>query len=68
MRSVSKSIVSLLTGIAIDRTLIDGEDASALQFFPEMASVAAEGWAGVRLRDLLTMSSGRRGTRTGHRE
>jgi CubicO group peptidase (beta-lactamase class C family) len=58
MRSVSKSIVSLLTGIAIDRRLIDGVDASALQFFPEMASVAAEGWGSVRLRDLLTMSSG----------
>ena len=58
MRSISKSIVSLLTGIAIDRRLIDGVDAPALQFFPEMVSVAAEGWASIRLRDLLTMSSG----------
>ncbi|SHG01010.1 CubicO group peptidase, beta-lactamase class C family [Bradyrhizobium erythrophlei] len=58
MRSVSKSIVSLLTGIAIDRRLIDGVDAPALPFFPEMASTAGEGWAGVRLGDLLTMSSG----------
>jgi CubicO group peptidase (beta-lactamase class C family) len=58
MRSVSKSVVSLLTGIAIDRRLIDGVDAPALQFFPEMVSVATEGWASVRLRDLLTMSSG----------
>jgi CubicO group peptidase (beta-lactamase class C family) len=29
MRSVSKSIVSLLTGIAIDRRLIDGINAPA---------------------------------------
>src|SRR6266702_3803678 len=35
MRSVSKSIVSLLAGIAIDRRLIDGVDAPALPFFPE---------------------------------
>jgi CubicO group peptidase (beta-lactamase class C family) len=58
MRSVSKSVVSLLTGIAIDRKLIDGLDTPALQFFPEMASVAPKGWADIRLRDLLTMSSG----------
>jgi CubicO group peptidase (beta-lactamase class C family) len=58
MRSVSKSVVSLLIGIAIERGLIEGVDATALQFFPEMASVATEGWAGIKLRDLLTMSSG----------
>jgi len=58
MRSVSKSIVSLLTGIAIDRRIIDGVDAPALQFFPEMVSVAKEGWARIKLYDFLTMSSG----------
>jgi CubicO group peptidase (beta-lactamase class C family) len=58
MRSVSKSVVSLLTGIAIDRGLIEGLDASVLQFFPEMASAATEGWTAIKLRDLLTMSSG----------
>jgi CubicO group peptidase (beta-lactamase class C family) len=58
MRSVSKSVVSLLAGIAIDRRLIDGVDASVLQYFPEMASAAPEGWADIKLRDLLTMSSG----------
>lgn len=58
MRSVSKSVVSLLTGIAIDRRLIDGVDAPVLQYFPEMASVATKGWADIKLRDLLTMSSG----------
>jgi CubicO group peptidase (beta-lactamase class C family) len=58
MRSISKSIVSLLTGIAIDRRLIEGPDAPVLQYFPEKASAAAEGWAQVKLGDLLTMSSG----------
>nr|WP_246754408.1 serine hydrolase domain-containing protein [Bradyrhizobium diazoefficiens] len=58
MRSVSKSIISLLTGIAIDRRLIDGVDAPVLQYFPEMASVATKGWADIKLSDLLTMSSG----------
>jgi CubicO group peptidase (beta-lactamase class C family) len=58
MRSVSKSIVSLLTGIAIDRRIIDGVDAPVLPFFPEVTSGSKEGWARIRLRDLLTMSSG----------
>jgi CubicO group peptidase (beta-lactamase class C family) len=58
MRSVSKSVVSLLAGIAIDRGLIQGVDAPVLQFFPELASAAPEGWMAIRLRDVLTMSSG----------
>jgi CubicO group peptidase (beta-lactamase class C family) len=58
MRSVSKSVVSLLTGIAIDRRLIDGIDAPVLQFFPEVTSGSKEGWSRIKLRDLLTMSSG----------
>src|SRR6266702_3909601 len=58
MRSVSKSVVSLLTGIAIDRKLIESIDAPVLQFVPDMASVAKEGWSAIKLGDLLTMSSG----------
>jgi CubicO group peptidase (beta-lactamase class C family) len=58
MRSVSKSVVPLLAGIAIDRGLIEGVDAPVLPFFPEMASAAPEGWTSVKLRDVLTMSSG----------
>jgi CubicO group peptidase (beta-lactamase class C family) len=58
MRSVSKSVISLLTGIAIDRGLIESIDAPVLRFFPEMASAAPQGWAAIKLRDLITMSSG----------
>jgi CubicO group peptidase (beta-lactamase class C family) len=57
MRSVSKSIISLLIGIAIDHRLIDSVDAAALHFFPEEVSIA-EGWSRIKIRDLLTMSSG----------
>jgi CubicO group peptidase (beta-lactamase class C family) len=58
MRSVSKSVVSLLTGIAVERRVIDGVDAQVLQFFPDMAPAATAGWSRIKLRDLLTMSSG----------
>jgi CubicO group peptidase (beta-lactamase class C family) len=58
MRSVSKSIVSLLIGIAIDRGIIDRVDAPVLSFFPEITSDTKEAWSRIKLRDLLTMSSG----------
>jgi CubicO group peptidase (beta-lactamase class C family) len=57
MRSVSKSVISLLTGIAIDRRMIDSVDAPVLHFFPDIVPVA-EGWSRIKVRDLLTMSSG----------
>ncbi|MBR1272154.1 serine hydrolase [Bradyrhizobium sp. AUGA SZCCT0222] len=58
MRSVSKSAVSLLIGIAIDRKLIASADEPVVKFFPEYASVKSPGWDQVTLRHLLTMSSG----------
>jgi CubicO group peptidase (beta-lactamase class C family) len=58
MRSVSKSVTSLLTGIAIDRGLIAGADAPVVQFFPEYASVKSPGWDQIAVQHLLTMSSG----------
>lgn len=58
MRSVSKSVVSLLVGIAIDRKLIAGIDEPAVKFFPEYAAVKSQGWDQITLRHLLTMSSG----------
>lgn len=58
MRSVSKSVVSLLVGIAIDRELIKGADEPVVKFFPDYASVKTAGWDQITLRHLLTMSSG----------
>ena len=58
MRSASKSVTSLLVGIAIDRKLIADIDEPVLKFFPDYAAVRQPGWEAITLRHLLTMSSG----------
>jgi CubicO group peptidase (beta-lactamase class C family) len=58
MRSVSKSVTSLLVGTAIDRELIKSADEPVVKFFPDYAAVKSPGWDAVTLRHLLTMSSG----------
>jgi CubicO group peptidase (beta-lactamase class C family) len=58
MRSASKSVISLLVGIAIDRKLIASADEPVVKFFPEYAAIKTPGWDQVTLRHLLTMSSG----------
>ncbi|MEH2490827.1 serine hydrolase domain-containing protein [Bradyrhizobium sp. AZCC 2230] len=58
MRSASKSVTSLLVGIAIDRKLIAGTDEPVLKFFADYAAVKQPGWDAITLRHLLTMSSG----------
>jgi CubicO group peptidase (beta-lactamase class C family) len=58
MRSASKSVISLLVGIAIDRKLIASADEPVVKFFPEYSAVKSPGWDQVTLRHLLTMSSG----------
>ncbi|NOJ48724.1 serine hydrolase domain-containing protein [Bradyrhizobium archetypum] len=58
MRSVSKSVVSLLVGIAIDRELIKSADEPIVKFFPDYSAVKSPGWDSITLRHLLTMSSG----------
>lgn len=57
MRSVSKSVTSLLIGIAVDRKLIAADEA-VIKFFPEYAAGTRPGWENITLRNLLTMSSG----------
>jgi CubicO group peptidase (beta-lactamase class C family) len=58
MRSVSKSVTSLLVGVAVERKLIAGVDEPVVRFFPEFASLKTPGWDDITLRHLLTMSSG----------
>ncbi|MBR0754918.1 serine hydrolase [Bradyrhizobium jicamae] len=58
MRSASKSVTSLLVGIAIDRKLIPGVDEPVMTCFPDYAAVKQAGWEAITLRHLLTMSSG----------
>ncbi|MGY4474140.1 serine hydrolase domain-containing protein [Bradyrhizobium sp. USDA 3364] len=58
MRSASKSVTSLLVGIAIDRKLIASADEPVVKFFPEHQSAKKAGWDAITLRHLLTMSSG----------
>ena len=58
MRSASKSVISLLVGIAIDRKLIASADEPVVKFFPEYSDLKSPGWDQITLRHLLTMSSG----------
>jgi CubicO group peptidase (beta-lactamase class C family) len=58
MRSVTKSVTSLLVGIAIDRRLIGSVNEPIVKFFPELSSMKNDGWDNVTLRHLLTMTSG----------
>src|SRR6185312_8987835 len=57
MRSVSKSVTSLLVGIAIDRELIKSVDDPILKFFPDYAALKTAGWDSITLRHLLAMTS-----------
>jgi CubicO group peptidase (beta-lactamase class C family) len=59
IKSASKTVISALVGIAIERGLIDGVDAQIGTFFPKL--LAAEKNAAKRaitIEDLLTMRSG----------
>ena len=59
LRSVTKSIVSLLFGIALGRGLVAPPEASLLQQFPQYADLAADPRrAGLTIAHALTMSLG----------
>jgi CubicO group peptidase (beta-lactamase class C family) len=58
MRSVTKSVISLLLGIALDRKLIASLDEPVMKFFPEYAEVKTPGWDRITLRHLVKMASG----------
>jgi len=56
--SCTQSVASLLIGIAIDRGEIAGVDEQIYSFFPEYERFRTEGWDGVELRHVLTMTAG----------
>jgi CubicO group peptidase (beta-lactamase class C family) len=59
IHSCTKSIVSVLIGIAIDKGYIDDVQQPVLSLFPERSAENIDAWKeGMTLEDLLTMSSG----------
>jgi CubicO group peptidase (beta-lactamase class C family) len=58
LRSITKSIASLLVGIAVDRGWIGDLDASVFTCFPEYADLRTPEKDRISLRHLLTMSAG----------
>src|SRR5882672_7906493 len=58
VRSVTKSVVSLLFGIGYSSGVIKSLDAPVLDYFPEYADLRTPERMKVRVRDVLTMTSG----------
>jgi CubicO group peptidase (beta-lactamase class C family) len=58
LRSVTKSVISLLLGIALDRKLINGIDVSIINWFPQYPDLRIPEKERITLRHLLTMSAG----------
>lgn len=58
LRSISKSVTSLLFGIAVDKGWIDGLDRPVFSFFPEHADLRTPEKDRITLYHLLTMSAG----------
>lgn len=59
IKSASKSVLSILTGIAIDQGYLDGVDQTIEEFFPEYFAANPDSVkASITIEDLLTMRSG----------
>ncbi|MEX0721814.1 MAG: serine hydrolase [Balneolaceae bacterium] len=67
IKSASKSILSLLIGIAIDKSYLAGVDQTLEPFFPEYFKANPDSEkAAITIKDLLTMRSGLRTTSFHH--
>jgi CubicO group peptidase (beta-lactamase class C family) len=56
--SITKTVTSILTGIAIDKGLIFSEDDYYMKYLPKYSSTSGRGQDSVKICDLLTMQSG----------
>jgi CubicO group peptidase (beta-lactamase class C family) len=67
VKSASKSVISALVGIAIDRKLLPGVDAPIAPYFPELSGANADpAKRKITIEDLLTMRSGLVDTNRGY--
>jgi CubicO group peptidase (beta-lactamase class C family) len=62
VKSVSKSIISALVGIAIERGVIDSVDATIAQYLPESLGPDSGPKSTITIEQLLTMQAGLRST------
>jgi CubicO group peptidase (beta-lactamase class C family) len=58
LQSITKSVVGLLVGIALDRGMLKTLDMSVLSFFPDYADLGTPDKQRITVRDLLTMRTG----------
>ncbi len=56
--SVTKSVMSILVGVAIDEGVLGGVDQTLSELLPEYAAIMAPDVAGVTLEQVLTMTAG----------
>ena len=59
VHSCTKTVIALLTGIAVDQGMIGNEDSSYLSMFKGlMCSDVTNGFGKIKIKDMLTMTSG----------
>jgi CubicO group peptidase (beta-lactamase class C family) len=58
LRSITKSVTAILTGIALDRGWLKSLNTPVFSFFPKDADLRTPGKDRITLRDLLSMTSG----------